>query len=191
MNHPAPGYPFLAIREALQSLTGAGIAMLVICMIGGSVPTVASWTELPNTEECVLLMVAWVWHWVIAGLMFWGLAALLVPVWCFYELLHGTRSPFVALVVALISQLLVSTVAVCTVADQEEPVRAVIASGVAILVAVGALLWVYHVPRRRKAAQSGSRGIDLPPPRRSNSNQPGAHEAARGGGSFRPRYPKA
>ena len=153
MKHPTPDYPFLAAREALQSLTGAGLAMLVVCIIGGAIPTVAAWTDLHGTEDWILLTLSWVWHWVMAGLMIWGLVALLVPVWCFYQLLHGSRGPFLVLAAALITQLLVSTVAVCTFADEEERMRPILASGTAILLTAGAAFWGRGCLRKQRDAQ--------------------------------------
>jgi hypothetical protein len=115
--------------------------MLAVCAVGGAVPTVAGWRYLPGTEDWIFLTIAWVWHWAIAGLMFWGLLALLVPVWSFHELLDGNGNPFLALAAALITQLVVSTVAVCVVEYEYERLRPVVASGGVIVVAVAAMVW--------------------------------------------------
>lgn len=142
MKHPTPDYPLVAFGEALRSLTGAGMAMFAVSAIGGAVPTVAGWQYLPGTEDWVFLMVAWIWHWAIAGLMFWGLLALLVPVWSFHELLHGNGNPFPALAAALITQLVVSTVAVCIVEYEYERMRPIAASGGFIFIVVAAMLLI-------------------------------------------------
>jgi hypothetical protein len=155
MEHPTSDYPIVAFGEALRGLTGAGIAMFVVCAIGGAVPTVAGWRYLPGTEDWVFLTVAWVWHWAIAGLMFWGLLALLVPVWSFHELLHGNGSPFLALAVALITQLVVSTVAVCIVEYEYERMRPIAASGGIILVVISVVLRVSRSTTR--SSYSGTR----------------------------------
>jgi hypothetical protein len=153
MKHPAPDYPFLAVREALQSLSGASLAMSVIGMVGGAIPIAASWTRPPSAEDWILLLVGWLGHWVMAGLMIYGLIAMLAPVWCFQQLLHGYRSPFRVLAVALISQLLVSTVAVCTNADDGERMRPILISGATILLIIGTSLWTSFITTRRQDTQ--------------------------------------
>jgi len=57
MKHPTPDYPIAAFGEALRSLTGAGMAMFVVCALGGAVPTVAGWRYLPGTEDWVFLTI--------------------------------------------------------------------------------------------------------------------------------------
>jgi hypothetical protein len=123
MKEPSPDYPFVAVQEALQSLTGAGAAMLLVCALGGAVPTVAGWNRISSAEDWILLTIAWIWHWAMAGLMVWGLLALLVPVWCFHELLNGNRSVHQVLAIAMITQLIVSTVAVCIFAYEDQRIR--------------------------------------------------------------------
>jgi hypothetical protein len=139
MKDPTPDYPFVAVQEALQSLSGAGAAMLLVCALGGAVPTVAGWNRFSSAEDWILLTIAWIWHWAMAGLMVWGLLALLVPVWCFHELLNGNRSVHQVLAIAMITQLIVSTVAVCIFAYEDQRIRPIVASGCTILVIVVSL----------------------------------------------------
>jgi hypothetical protein len=158
MKHPTPDYPFVAMQEALRSLTGAGFAMLVVCMLGGSIPTAATWTSLPTVEDWILLAFGWMGHWIMAGVMLWGLLVVLAPIWCLYELLHGSRNPLLVLVALLITQLLVSTVAVCTFAGGEERMHPIIASSMVTLFAIIVTLWATRVAARRAAAQPGGPG---------------------------------
>ena len=155
MRHPAPDYPLFSAREAIQSLTGASLAMGVTCTLGGIVPTVASFTSYPLTEELFLLGVAWVWHWVLAGVMIWGLFGMLVPVWCMYQLLHGTRRPFSVLALALVTQLFVSTIAVCTVSYESERMRSILASlAVALVVGIGCAISAFRASREEEKHQA-------------------------------------
>ena len=167
MKHPTPDYPIVAFGEALQSLTGAGIAMFTVCAIGGAVPTVAGWRYLPGTEDWAFLTIGWIWHWAIAGLMFWGLLALLVPVWSFHELLHGNGSPFLALAATLITQLVVSTVAVCIVEQEYERARPIIASSCSILL-VGAI--TMRLLRAEMRNRPRERSVRAPRHKRDASN---------------------
>ncbi|HOW65449.1 MAG TPA: hypothetical protein P5186_25670 [Candidatus Paceibacterota bacterium] len=133
MRHPTPDYPLLAIREALQSLVGASLAVFTVCVLGSMVPLAASWHHLPKIDDWFVISFAWVGHWVIAGLAFWGLFLAVVPAWCFYELIRGCQSPFRVLLVILLVQLGVSTVAVCSFAEPAERGRPLIASGIILL----------------------------------------------------------
>src|SRR6187402_3120018 len=107
MKHPTPDYPLLALSEALQSLTGAGIAMLLTCSVAGAIPAAAAYNELPTGHECFWLAAAFVAHWAIAGMMMWGIFAAIVPAWCFHELLHGGNSALLVLGIAFATQLII------------------------------------------------------------------------------------
>ncbi len=165
MNHPSPDYPFVALKDALQSLTGAGIAMVMVCAMGGAIPVVAGWSNLPDAEDWLLLAVAWVGHWAIAGLMLWGLVALLVPVWSLHELLHGNRNPFLALAPTLIVQLTVSTIAVCIFDYEYERARPIIVSSGTMLL-VGAVTVRFFRAEARNQPSERSMGA---PRRRLNT----------------------
>ena len=107
------------------------------------------------TEELFLLGVAWVWHWVLAGVMIWGLLGMLVPVWCMYQLLHGTRRPFSVLSLALVMQLFVSTIAVCTVSYESHRMRAILASlAVALVVGIGCAVRAFRASRDEEKNQA-------------------------------------
>jgi|GEM_PF-2451023 len=156
MKHPTPDYPALAVKEALQSLIGAGFAIISVCLVASAIPSAALWAEMPDTEDLLMLAFGWVGHWVLAGLMFWGLLAMLVPVWCFYELIHGSRSPVLVLAAAFIAQSIVSTVAVCTFAYEDERTRPLVASGAAVLVVVVISLWTSLLIRRKVDAEQAT-----------------------------------
>ena len=47
--------------------------MVMVCAMGGAIPVVAGWSNLPDAEDWMMLAGAWVGHWAIAGLMLWGL----------------------------------------------------------------------------------------------------------------------
>jgi hypothetical protein len=156
MKHPTPDYPLSALREALQGVIGAGTAMLLIGTIGGAVPVAAGWKAVPSTEELLIAGICWIGHWAIAGVMIWGLFAALIPAWCFYELLHGRKNPWLVLAAALVAQLAVSTITVCVLnydGDRERPV-------VASLSVIACLLVTAHLTRwrcRRRSAKERNR----------------------------------
>src|SRR5262245_52550656 len=120
MNRPPPDTPFAAVRAAMQSVTGASLAMLAVWVRGGAIPTAALCDRPPRADDWLPLAFAWVGHWVVAGLMMWGVLALLVPIWCLHELLHGNRRPLAVLALAFVTQLVISTIAIWTFADEAE-----------------------------------------------------------------------
>ena len=156
MKHPTPDYLLLAVSEAFRSVIGAGVAMLLTCMLGGAIPLAACWTQTPDRGELLVLTIAWIGHWLMAGLMVWGLLVAVVPAWCLYELLHGRTSVWLVLSVALSTQLLVSTVVVSLTSDQEEWQRPVVASLSALTVIVLVKLVAVQVARKRTHAQEAN-----------------------------------
>lgn len=134
--------------------------MAITCTVGGMVPTVAAMRSYPLPEELFLLGIAWIWHWAIAGIMIWGLFGMLVPVWCMYQLLHGLRNPWSVLSIALLAQLVVSTVAVCSVAYDEERMRPVFASGVVALLVL--VRWALSSHRSFKEEENSRAEVDAP-----------------------------
>ena len=156
MKHPTPDYLLLAVSEAIRSVIGAGVAMLLTCMLGGAIPLAACWTQTPDRGELLVLTIAWIGHWLMAGLMVWGLLVAVVPAWCLYELLHGRTSVWLILSVALSAQLLVSTVAVCLTNHGGEWQRPAAASLSALAVMVLVRLVALRAARKRTQSQEAS-----------------------------------
>ncbi len=136
-------YVLLAAQDASWSVTGACFVMLLVSVMGGAIPAAALLTEIPEGEALLLLALAWVWHWILAGIMVWGLLAALVPVWCFYELLHGRKNAGLVLGVAFAWQLVLSTFCECLMDYGTERMRPIGVS-LGVLIILAAMCGVFY-----------------------------------------------
>jgi hypothetical protein len=110
----------------------------------------AEWSE-PSTSDWVLLAMTWVWHWAAAGIMIWGLVALLIPFWCFTALLNGSQPVFRMGSIVFSHQLVVSLVVVWSVEQSANIARAA-------CVAAGLLMLIWTRPLLRASSCWGRPG---------------------------------
>ena len=155
MSEPSSDYPFTVLKEGVKTVFGASVAMLITMSIGGAIPTVAgleSFSDYTFFSFCF----SWIFHWVPAGLMVWGLVVAMIPAWCFYELLHGETSWWFVLAIAFVTQLSVSTLGIYIIDQTVIPWKSIAASLVTIaLVVVGVIISFYRT-RSGKQRDAGN-----------------------------------
>jgi hypothetical protein len=106
----SPGDGILAIAHELAGTVVGGTGLLLLtCALAGAIPLVLTLREFPN-EGWPLLAAAWLGHLILAGLCIWGIAFVLIHIWCLYSLIFTEESRRRALAVAFWSQLTVSTI---------------------------------------------------------------------------------
>ena len=100
---------FVIAHDLAGTVVGGTGLLLLTCALAGAIPLVLTLREFPN-EGWPLLAAAWLGHLILAGLCIWGIAFVLIHIWCLYSLIFTEESRRRALAVAFLSQLTVSTI---------------------------------------------------------------------------------
>jgi len=153
MKSPSDDYPYLVIQDALQSIIGGGIAMLLTVTLAGAIPQAAAWSGEVEGRDWLALGGAWFGHWVVAGMMVWGVIASLIPAWCFNELINGRKSPLLVLPLTFGIQLFVSTIAIAIMNEHDAARRAAFASISALGLMLIVIFALIRLCRRNQAPE--------------------------------------
>lgn len=127
-NKNPPGeFLWSTIREALSdTMLAIFFVALVSCFVGAAVEIAATRDFLPG------YFFLWVYHWVVAGIMIWGILMVLVHIWALHRLLATDCAPMQSLLIVVINQAVVSTVIV-VIANGGADMRRGLAAGIIII----------------------------------------------------------
>jgi len=107
---PAAGEEIPAmLRDLTGTPFGGLLAWGLTCALAGAIP-ILIW-DVRGDDYGIAVFFAWILHLIVAGIGLWGIAFVLLHVWCLHSLIYTEDSRLRALAGAFLSQLTVSTIA--------------------------------------------------------------------------------
>ena len=136
--------PLGPFKDALATLFGAMFAFAIVSMLAAFIPALANDWHGYNVIDMILVFIfAWIGHWIIALMPFWGVPFGLLQVIALHSLIYGSRDRLFILCIAFANQSFVSSIAIYTLFRDSECWPALCA-GIVCLSLSGAAIWRMH-----------------------------------------------